>query len=140
MRAVYQRITTRLSELTFLGEPLKAYVGDPPANIPPPYAFTWGPPLIPESVDLASRSREMKEIVNVQVVANTAVNTLALAEIVAESLHGWTPDVDGWRIFPIRVKGATDVQTERTRVEDTANDSPRWVTIHLQIRGTTNVC
>lgn len=135
-RAVMQKIVEKVGGLHAGGKQVRAYLGDPPANPPLPYAFTWGPPAIPRAHDIAGRGRDVNQVIRVQAVAGTAPNALDLADTIITALAGWAPTVPGWRVFPLTVTDATNVQSDNSTVVAETNRNPRWVSIGLRIQAT----
>lgn len=112
------------------------FVGDPPENIPPPYAFVWGPLPIGHPRTVGGVDVQVDQDINVQVVAKEAASVLALASTVNDALNRAELTVDGWRIFPLKVTDSTPVQTARGAVEPATNMYPAWLTLSVRVRAT----
>lgn len=133
---IMTQMRERLDGLTSAGAPVKAFVGDPPANPGMPFVFVWGPPTLTTSTTVSGCGGDVDVRLHVQVVAATTVNVLALADEVVERLHGWAPTVAGWRCFPLAHVGVTEVRTDNSTVGAPANRAPRFCTIILRARAT----
>ena len=116
------------------------FVGDPPENIPPPYAFVWGPVPTEYALTPAGVDEQVDLEFHVQVVAKEAASVLLLAGALKLLLRGAVLPVEGWRVFPLRVTGSTDVQTARGVVEPATGLYPAWSTLHLRLQATKENC
>lgn len=131
-----QRIQERLADLVFQGRRVPVFLGDPPSAAAPPYAFVWGRLPVQDSQDVGGCTREIDEPVSVTVAAQSTVNALALAELVAQALDGYAPQVPDWHSSPFRHVGATDIQTDRTAVIEGTNMHPAWCVLRFRLRAT----
>lgn len=133
---IMTQMRERLATLTSAGTTVKAFVGDPPSNPGPPFVFVWGPPTLATSEAMSGCGGDVDVRLHVQVVAATTVNVLDLADSVAERLAGWTPQVPGWRCFPLVHVGVTEVRADNSTVAAPANRAPRYCTVTLRARTT----
>ena len=133
---IMTQMRERLNGLTSTDVPVKAFVGDPPANPGLPFVFVWGPPTLAASEAMSGCGGDVDVRLHVQVVAATTVNVLALADGVTARLCGWAPAVEGWRCFPLAHVGVTDVRADNSTVGAPANRAPRYCTITLRARAT----
>ena len=133
---IMTQMRERLNGLTSTDVPVKAFVGDPPANPGMPFVFVWGPPTLAASEAMSGCGGDVDVRMHVQIVAATTVNVLALADGVAARLCGWAPAVEGWRCFPLAHVGVTDVRADNSTVGAPANRAPRYCTITLRARAT----
>ena len=134
--AIMTQIRARLATLTSAGASVKAFVGDPPSNPGLPFVFVWGPPTLATSDAMSGCGGDVDVRLHVQVVAATTANVLDLADQVAALLTGEVPTVEGWRCFPLKHVGVTDVRSDNSTVSAPANRSPRYCTITLRARAT----
>lgn len=132
----HQRIQERLADLVFQGRRVPVFLGDPPSAAAPPYAFVWARTPVQVSEDVGGCTRQIDEQVSVTVAAQSTVNALALAELVAQALDGYTPQVSGWHFSPLRHVGATDIQTDRTSVIEGTNMHPAWCVLRFRVNAT----
>lgn len=131
------QMVERLDGIVFQGKPVKCYSGNPPAGVRAPFLFVWTRPPVPSSVTACGVEGELDERLHVQVVAESQNNVLALAGLVGERLHGWKPDVPGWRFFPVKIVDSTPVQSEQPASSDLrTNTPPRWATLTVRARAT----
>lgn len=126
----------RLDGITSAGTPVKAFVGDPPANPGMPFVFVWGPPTLAASEAMSGCGGDVDVRLHVQVVAATTANVLDLADQATARLAGWAPTVPGWRCFPLAHVGVTEVRADNSTVGAPANRAPRYCTITLRARAT----
>lgn len=133
---IMTQMRERLNGLTSTDVPVKAFVGDPPANPGMPFVFVWGPPTLAASEAMSGCGGDVDVRLHVQIVAATTVNVLALADGVAARLCGWAPAVEGWRCFPLAHVGVTDVRADNSTVGAPANRAPRYCTITLRALAT----
>lgn len=133
---IMTQMRERLAALTSAGAPVTAFVGDPPGNPGPPFVFVWGPPTLATSEAVSGCGGDVDVRLHVQVVAATSVNVLDLADQVTARLTAWTPDVPGWRCFPLAHVGVTEVRADNSTVGAPANRAPRYCTITLRARAT----
>lgn len=133
---IMTQMRERLASLTSADTPVKAFVGDPPSNPGLPFVFVWGPPTLATSEAMSGCGGDVDVRLHVQVVAATTVNVLDLADSVAERLAGWTPQVPGWRCFPLVHVGVTEVRADNSTVAAPANRAPRYCTVTLRARAT----
>ena len=133
---IMTQMRERLASLTSADTPVKAFVGDPPSNPGLPFVFVWGPPTLATSEAMSGCGGDVDVRLHVQVVAATTVNVLDLADSVAERLAGWTPQVPGWRCFPLVHVGVTEVRADNSTVAAPANRAPRYCTVTLPARAT----
>ena len=131
---IMTQMREHLASLTSADTPVKAFVGDPPSN--PGLPFVWGPPTLATSEAMSGCGGDVDVRLHVQVVAATTVNVLDLADSVAERLAGWTPQVPGWRCFPLVHVGVTEVRADNSTVAAPANRAPRYCTVTLRARVT----
>lgn len=129
-------IQERLASLVFQGRKVPAFIGDPPSAAVPPYTFVWARKPVQVSEDVGGCTREIDEQVSATVAAQSTVNALALAELVAEALDGYQPQVQGWNFSPLRHVGATDIQTDRTSVIEGTNMHPSWCVLRFRVNAT----
>ena len=133
----HSQIRDRLARtVVFQGNPVVGFLGGPPSAVFPPYWFVWARLPVPASHDVGGCTREIDETVSVTVVAQTAGNALALAELVAQALDGFTPTVTGWAPSKIRHTGATDIQMDRTTVVQGTNMHPAWCVLRFKLNAT----
>lgn len=130
------QMKARLEGLTSAGAPVKTFIGDPPSNPGMPFVFLWGPPTLAKSEALSGCGGDINTRINLQVVAPTTANTLALADDVTARLKDWTPTVTGWRCFPIAHVGVTDVRSDNSTVGTQANRAPRYCTVTFRAQAT----
>lgn len=133
---IMTQMREHLASLTSADTPVKAFVGDPPSNPGLPFVFVWGPPTLATSEAMSGCGGDVDVRLHVQVVAATTVNVLDLADSVAERLAGWTPQVPGWRCFPLVHVGVTEVRADNSTVAAPANRAPRYCTVTLRARVT----
>lgn len=134
---VMNQMRDRLAGLTSTGVPVKAFVGDPPGNPGMPFVFVWGPPTMATSEAMSGCGGDVDVRLHVQVVAATTVNVLDLADQATARLTGWTPQVPGWRCFPLAHVGVTEVRADNSTVGAPANRSPRYCTVTFRAQATT---
>ena len=132
MYRVYKRVDERLATL---GVPV--FIGDPPNAVPPPYLFVWGPLPARQEILMSGSRVEVDSPINVTVVHTSPANTLKLASQVESLLAGWTPHIDGWRIFSLTIEESQPVQTPRGSFEADTNRYPAWLVLSLRLRATT---
>lgn len=131
MHLVYARIADLIK-----ASGTDCFIGDPPENVPVPYCFVWGPLPTDEALTAAGTDAVVDEIVNVTVVAKAPPDVLVLAAEVKNTLTGAEPQIAGWRTFPLKIVGSTDIRTERGVVNDPTNTYPAWVTLHVRVQAT----
>ena len=134
---IMTQMRARLATLTSTGAPVKAFVGDPPSNPGLPFVFVWGPPTLATSEAMSRCGGDVDVRLHVQVVAATTANVLDLADHVTACLAGEIPTVDGWRCFPLKHVGVTDVRSDNSTVGAPANRSPRYCTVTFRAQATT---
>lgn len=134
---IMTQMRARLTTLTSTGAPVKAFVGDPPGNPGLPFVFVWGPPTLAASEAMSGCGGDVDVRLHVQVVAATTANVLDLADQVTALLKGEVPTVDGWRCFPLKHVGVTDVRSDNSTVGAPANRSPRYCTLTFRAQATT---
>lgn len=134
---IMTQMRARLATLTSTGAPVKAFVGDPPSNPGLPFVFVWGPPTLATSEAMSRCGGDVDVRLHVQVVAATTANVLDLADQVTARLAGEIPTVDGWRCFPLKHVGVTDVRSDNSTVGAPANRSPRYCTVTFRAQATT---
>lgn len=133
---IMNQMRARLTTLTSTGASVKAFVGDPPSNPGLPFAFVWGPPTLATSDAMSGCGGDVDVRLHVQVVAATTANVLDLADQVTARLAGEIPTVDGWRCFPLKHVGVTDVRSDNSTVGAPANRSPRYCTLTFRAQAT----
>ncbi len=133
---IMNQMRARLTTLTSTGAPVKAFVGDPPSNPGLPFVFVWGPPTLAASEALAGCGGDVDVRLHVQVVAATTANVLDLADQVTDLLKGEVPTVPGWRCFPLKHVGVTDVRSDNSTVGAPANRAPRYCTVTFRAQAT----
>ena len=131
MHLVYARIADRVK-----ASGTDCFIGDPPSNVPVPYCFVWGPLPTDEALTGAGTDAVVDQVVNVTVVAKLPPDVLVLAAEVKTALTGAEPTISGWRTFPLKVIGSTDLQTQRGVVNEPSNTYPAWVTLHVRVQAT----
>ena len=134
---IMNQMRARLTTLTSAGASVKAFVGDPPSNPGLPFVFVWGPPTLATSEALAGCGGDVDVRLHVQVVAATTANVLDLADQVTDLLKGEVPTVPGWRCFPLKHVGVTDVRSDNSTVGAPANRAPRYCTVTFRAQATT---
>lgn len=133
---IMTQMRARLASLTSAGTSVKAFVGDPPSNPGLPFVFVWGPPTLAASEAMSGCGGDVDVRLHVQVVAATTANVLDLADQVTALLKGEVPTVDGWRCFPLKHVGATDVRSDNSTVGAPANRAPRYCTVTFRAQAT----
>ena len=133
---IMNQIRARLTTLTSTGSTVKAFVGDPPSNPGLPFVFVWGPPTLAASEAVSGCGGDVDVRLHVQVVAATTANVLDLADQVTALLNGEVPTVPGWRCFPLKHVGVTDVRSDNSTVGAPANRSPRYCTVTFRAQAT----
>lgn len=133
---IMTQMRARLASLTSAGSTVKAFVGDPPGNPGMPFVFVWGPPSLATSEAMSGCGGDVDVRLHVQVVAATTANVLDLADQVTALLTGEVPTVDGWRCFPLKHVGVTDVRSDNSTVGVPANRSPRYCTVTFRAQAT----
>lgn len=133
---IMNQMRERLTTLTSAGMSVKAFVGDPPANPGLPFVFVWGPPTLATSESVSGCGGDVDVRLHVQVVAATTANVLDLADQVTALLKGEVPTADGWRCFPLKHVGVTDVRSDNSTVGAPANRSPRYCTVTFRAQAT----
>ena len=134
--SIMNQMRERLATLTSAGASVKAFVGDPPGNPGPPFAFVWGPPTLAKSEAMSGCGGDVDVRLHVQVVAATSVNVLGLADQAVAVLAGEVPTVPGWRCFPLVHVGVTDVRSDNSTVGAPANRAPRYCTVTFRAQAT----
>ena len=134
---IMTQMRARLATLTSAGTAVKAFVGDPPANPGLPFVFVWGPPTLAASEAVSGCGGDVDVRLHVQVVAATTANVLDLADQVTALLDGEIPTVPGWRCFPLKHVGVTDVRSDNSTVGAQANRAPRYCTVTFRVQATT---
>lgn len=134
---IMTQMRARLTTLTSTGASVKAFVGDPPGNPGLPFVFVWGPPTLATSDAVSGCGGDVDVRLHVQVVAATTANVLDLADQVTALLKGEVPTVDGWRCFPLKHVGVTDVRSDNSTVGAPANRAPRYCTVSFRAQATT---
>lgn len=133
---IMNQMRHRLATLTSTGASVKAFVGDPPSNPGLPFVFVWGPPTLAASEAVSGCGGDVDVRLHVQVVAATTANVLDLADQVTALLNGEVPTVPGWRCFPLKHVGVTDVRSDNSTVGAPANRSPRYCTVTFRAQAT----
>ena len=133
---IMNQMRARLTTLTSAGASVKAFVGDPPSNPGLPFVFVWGPPTLATSEAVSGCGGDVDVRLHVQVVAATTANVLDLADQVTALLKGEVPTVPGWRCFPLKHVGVTDVRSDNSTVGAPANRSPRYCTVTFRAQAT----
>lgn len=133
---IMNQMRHRLATLTSTAAPVKAFVGDPPSNPGLPFVFVWGPPTLATSDAVSGCGGDVDVRLHVQVVAATTANVLDLADQVTALLKGEVPLVPGWRCFPLKHVGVTDVCSDNSTVGAPANRSPRYCTVSFRAQAT----
>lgn len=134
---IMTQMRARLTTLTSTGSTVKAFVGDPPSNPGLPFVFVWGPPTLATSESVSGCGGDVDVRLHVQVVAATTANVLDLADQVTDLLTGEVPTVPGWRCFPLKHVGVTDVRSDNSTVGAPANRAPRYCTVTFRAQATT---
>lgn len=134
---IMTQMRARLTTLTSAGSTVKAFVGDPPSNPGLPFVFVWGPPTLATSDAVSGCGGDVDVRLHVQVVAATTANVLDLADQVTDLLKGEVPTVPGWRCFPLKHVGVTDVRSDNSTVGAPANRAPRYCTVTFRAQATT---
>lgn len=134
---IMMQMRARLTTLTSAGASVKAFVGDPPSNPGLPFVFVWGPPTLAKSEAMSGCGGDVDVRLHVQVVAATTANVMDLADQVTALLKGEVPTVDGWRCFPLKHVGVTDVRSDNSTVGAPANRAPRYCTVSFRAQATT---
>lgn len=134
---IMTQMRARLATLTSAGTAVKAFVGDPPSNPGLPFVFVWGPPTLTKSETMSGYGGDVDVRLHVQVVAATTANVLDLADQVTALLTGEVPTVPGWRCFPLKHVGVTDVRSDNSTVGTQANRAPRYCTVTFRAQATT---
>lgn len=134
---IMNQMRARLTTLTSAGSTVKAFVGDPPSNPGLPFVFVWGPPTLATSEAMSGCGGDVDVRLHVQVVAATTANVLDLADQATARLSGWAPTVPGWRCFPLKHVGVTDVRSDNSTVGAPANRAPRYCTVTFRAQATT---
>lgn len=134
---IMTQMRARLTTLTSAGASVKAFVGDPPSNPGLPFVFVWGPPTLAASEAMSGCGGDVDVRLHVQVVAATTANVLDLADQATARLSGWAPTVPGWRCFPLKHVGVTDVRSDNSTVGAPANRAPRYCTVTFRAQATT---
>lgn len=133
---IMNQMRARLTTLTSAGSTVKAFVGDPPSNPGLPFVFVWGPPTLATSDAVSGCGGDVDVRLHVQVVAATTANVLDLADQVTALLKGEIPTVDGWRCFPLKHVGVTDVRSDNSTVGAPANRAPRYCAVTFRAQAT----
>lgn len=133
---IMTQMRARLTTLTSAGASVKAFVGDPPSNPGLPFVFVWGPPTLATSEAMSRCGGDVDVRLHVQVVAATTANVLDLADQVTDLLKGEVPTVPGWRCFPLKHVGVTDVRSDNSTVGAPANRAPRYCTVTFRAQAT----
>lgn len=133
---IMTQMRARLTTLTSAGASVKAFVGDPPSNPGLPFVFVWGPPTMAKSEAVNGCGGDVDVRLHVQVVAATTANVLDLADQVTALLTGEVPTVPGWRCFPLKHVGVTDVRSDNSTVGAPANRAPRYCTVTFRAQAT----
>lgn len=133
---IMNQMRARLATLTSAGASVKAFIGDPPGNPGPPFVFVWGPPTLAKHEAMSRCGGDVDVRLHVQVVAPTTANVLDLADQVTALLDGEIPTADGWRCFPIKHVGVTDVRADNSTVGAPANRAPRYCTVTFRAQAT----
>lgn len=134
--SIMTQMRDRLATLTSADAPVKAFVGDPPGNPGLPFVFVWGPPTLATSEAMSGCGGDVDVRLHVQVVAATTANVLDLADQATARLAGWAPQVPGWRCFPLKHVGVTDVRSDNSTVGAPANRAPRYCTVTFRAQAT----
>lgn len=122
-----------------LGDLVPCFVGDPPDNIPPPFCFVWGPLPVEEAHTVAGALEVVSLPFHVQVVAKQAPDVLLLAAQVKQRLRSADIQVEGWRVFPLKVTGSEPVQTDRAVANAATDTYPAWITLHAHLNATKEI-
>lgn len=133
---IMTQMRARLTTLTSTGASVKAFIGDPPSNPGLPFVFVWGPPTLPKSEAMSGCGGDVDVRLHVQVVAATTANVLDLADQVTALLKGEVPTADGWRCFPLKHVGVTDVRSDNSTVGAPANRAPSYCTLTFRAQAT----
>lgn len=133
---IMNQMRARLTTLTSTGASVKVFVGDPPSNPGLPFVFVWGPPTMAKSEAVNGCGGDVDVRLHVQVVAATTANVLDLADQVTALLTGEVPTVLGWRCFPLKHVGVTDVRSDNSTVGAPANRAPRYCTVTFRAQAT----
>ena len=133
---IMTQMRERLTTPTSAGVSVKAFVGDPPSNPGLPFVFVWGPPTLATSEAMSGCGGDVDVRLHVQVVAATTANVLDLADQVTALLDGEIPLVPGWRCFPLKHVGVTDVRADNSTVGAPANRAPRYCTVTFRAQAT----
>jgi hypothetical protein len=133
---IMTHMRARLATLTSAGATVKAFVGDPPSNPGLPFVFVWGPPTLATSEAMSGCGGDGDVRLHVQVVAATTANVLDLADQVTALLDREIPTADGWRCFPLKHVGVTDVRSDNSTVGAPANRAPRYCTVTFRAQAT----
>lgn len=131
--SIMRSIADHLKTIEWEGRPLNVYVGDPPRGSTPPYAFIWGAPSVPTAETMCPTPDTLDRTVNIQVVAQTHANTLALADEVMGAAGRCVPRASGWAFARCRVVEAREVQSERVGESIGTAMNPSWTTVVVQV-------
>ena len=136
MRAHYGQILERISGVVAGGVTVPAYVGDPPSQVDPPYAFITARPSVGVALSVAGADRTLDEYFTVTCVHTSANNVLALQEKTGGLLDGYTPTISGWRTFPLRAVDSEPVRTDTTVTYGPSNSYPRYAVVQYRLQAT----
>lgn len=124
---LYPLIADRLKETLGLE---RVFVGDPPANVPPPYLFVWGPIPVEDETPLSL----VDEQFNIQVIAKASPEVNALAARVISAVAGFTPQVPGYDCQPVRVRRTTPATSDQQILEPGSGTRPAYLTVICEFK------
>lgn len=136
MIEIYKQIQSRLSEIVLAGVAVPCDIGQPTKNRNPPYMFVWGSVPVHESLTAAGCDVNVDEHLKVTFVHTSSWNALQLGEQVRSLLDGWTPQVPGWRVFPIHVDTALPVTPDTTVINGPSNTYPPYGVLEAHVQAT----
>lgn len=134
MHLAYARIADAIKTL---GVP--AFIGTPGSNVDVPFVRVWGPLPTRQPATLSGSNTTASEVVKIMVVHTSSANVFALSARVHALLDGFAPKVDGWRVFPLKVVGSSDVTTEQGVFDEKSNDYTSFLTLLVRLRATKEI-
>ena len=108
-------------------------------NVEPPYCIVWGQLPVERAFLAAGVDQQVNLDFNVQVVAKDPASVFLLSGEVKRVLQGAVIPAAGWRVFPLKVTGSTQIQIDRGAVEPLTNQYPAFLTLHVNIRASKEI-
>ena len=110
------------------------FVGGPEKNVPLPFCFVWGRLPIGGPVTLSDADTYVDREFNVTVAAKAPADVLVLASQIQQALEGAVLEVEGWRVYPLRVVDSSNVAVDRVVFNEASNTYPALIVLQVRLQ------